>query len=64
MLEEYVGLTSANIIKLWEKKGSPEVPLSQGVKIGNLETYLEQGIIDIDQLGALGEIVKEWKGGR
>jgi len=61
MLEEYVELTSANIIKLWEKKGKPEVPLGPGVKIGNLETYLGQGIVDIDQLGALGEMVKEWK---
>ena len=61
MLEEYVKLTCSEIIKLWKKKGSPEVPLSQGVKIGNLETYLEQGIVDIDQLGALGEVVKEWK---
>ncbi len=61
MLEEYVELTFANIIKLWKKRGKPEVPLGPGVKIGNLETYLEQGIMDVDQLGALGEIVKEWK---
>ncbi|MBA7676637.1 hypothetical protein ES703_84881 [subsurface metagenome] len=61
MLEEYVELTPAKIIKLWKKKGSPEVPLGTGVKIGNLETYLEQGIVDVDQLGALGELVKEWK---
>ncbi|MBA7594938.1 hypothetical protein ES703_01894 [subsurface metagenome] len=61
MLEEYVELTTAKIIKLWKKKGSPEVPLGPGVKIGNLETYLAQGIIDIDQLGALCEVVKEWK---
>jgi len=61
MLEEYVELTTAKIINLWKKKGSPEVPLGPGVKIGNLETYLAQGIIDIDQLGALGEVIKEWK---
>jgi len=61
MLEEYVDLTSANIIKLWKKRGKPEVPLGPGVKIGNLETYLEQEVVDIDHLGALGELVKEWK---
>ena len=61
MLEEYTELTSANIIKLWKKKGKPEVPLDPGAKIGNLETYLEQGIVNVDHLGALGEVIKEWK---
>jgi len=61
MLEEYADLTSANIIKLWKKRGKPGISLGPGVKIGNLETYLEQGIVDIDHLGALGEVVKEWK---
>ncbi len=61
MLEEYIELTYAEIIELWKKKGKPEVPLGPGVKIGNLETYLKQGIVDMDQLGALGEIVKEWQ---
>ncbi len=61
MLEEYVELTSAKIIKLWKKKGKPGIPLGPGVKIGNLETYLEQGIVDMDQLGALSEIVQQWK---
>ena len=61
MLEEYVELTCAKIIALWKKKGSPEVPLGPGVKIGNLETYLKQGIVDMDQLGALGEIIKGWQ---
>ncbi len=61
MLEEYVELTCAKIIALWKKRGSPEVPLGPGVKIGDLETYLKQGIVDVDQLGALGEIIKEWQ---
>ena len=60
MLEEYVELTSANIIKLWKKLGSPEVQLGPGVEIGNLGTFLEQRVLDIDQLGALGEVIKKW----
>ena len=61
MLEEYVGLTSPEVVKLWKKKGKPEVPLGQGVKIRNLETYLNQGIINMEHLGILGELIKEWK---
>lgn len=61
MLEDYVGLTVENIIKLWKNKGCPEMLMGPGVKIGNLEVYLERRIMDIDKLAILGELIKEWK---
>ncbi len=42
-----------------------ESPFSSGScfekGLGNLETYLEHGIVNVDHLGALGEVIKGWK---
>jgi len=61
MLLEHTGLTVEEIVAIWKREGNPELLLDSGDKIGNLERYLEIGIMDINHLGVISEQISIWQ---
>ena len=55
MLESYIGVTIDQLVEYWKGKGSPKIPLSQGISIPDLERYFSLQKLSLGALGAISD---------